>query len=53
MTRRSKHFVKQRHLVGVRYELARNQALKLEVSDARVLNDSFATLTLQWSAALP
>ena len=47
------NFVKQRHLVGVRYELARNQALKLEVSDARVLNDSFATLTLQWSAALP
>lgn len=47
------NFAKERYLLGVRYELTRNQALKLEFSDSQVLADSYSALALQWSAALP
>lgn len=47
------NFAKERYLLGVRYELSRNQALKLEFSDSHVLADSYSALALQWSAALP
>lgn len=47
------NFARERYLLGVRYELTRNQALKLELSDVRVAGDSYDQLALQWSAALP
>lgn len=46
-------FVKERYLLGVRHELTRNQALKLELSDVHVMGDSYVQFGLQWSAALP
>jgi hypothetical protein len=44
--------ITQRQLCGVRYELMRNQALKIEVSSARTQNDNFNEFHVQWSAAI-
>jgi hypothetical protein len=47
------HFVAERQLVGLRYELLRRQAITLEISDNKDLLDDFAEYRLQWSAAFP
>ena len=44
--------ITQRQILGVRYELRKNQALKLEVSSAHTQNDNFDELHVQWSAAI-
>lgn len=46
-------FVKKRYMIGMRYELGPQQALKLEFSDVHVAGDSYEQLALQWSAAFP
>ncbi len=47
-------FVHRRSLGGVRYEVARNQALKLELSRNRLQNGiQFAQVGIQWSMVLP
>ena len=42
----------QRQLLGVRYELKKNQALKVEISSSHTLDDSFQQFHVQWSAAI-
>jgi len=44
--------ITQRQLLGVRYELKKNQALKLEVSSSHTLSDNYDELHVQWSAAI-
>ncbi len=48
-------FIKERVLLGFRYDFKHNQALKLEVSRAEHLHDDtpFNALSLQWSALFP
>lgn len=48
-------FIKERGLLGFRYDFKHNQALKLEVSRAKHLHDDtpFNALSLQWSTLFP
>lgn len=46
-------FAKKRNMLGVRYELARHQALKIESGRVSRLNNNFGYLQLQWSAVFP
>ncbi|MGH8603332.1 MAG: hypothetical protein ACREXR_11340 [Gammaproteobacteria bacterium] len=46
-------FVEDRVLGGVRYQLYRNMALKLEVSQEHLEDDRFGQVLLQWSAVFP
>ncbi len=46
-------FINRQTLLGLRYDMTENQALKLEYSDARTASDNFNSLTLQWSAIFP
>ena len=46
-------FVLRRNLVGVRYDFAPRQAVKIEINRTHRLNDEFNQVTLQWSAAFP
>lgn len=48
------HFVLDRDMIGVRFELGARQAMKLEFSNAQLQDDHrYDQLSLQWSAALP
>lgn len=47
------NFVEDRVLGGVRYQLFRNMALKLEVSQEHLEDDRFGQVILQWSAVFP
>lgn len=44
--------ITQRRLLGIRYEVKQDQALKLEISSSRTSDDNFDELHLQWSAAI-
>ena len=44
--------ITQRQLVGIRYELKKNQALKLEISSLHTHNENYDELHIQWSAAI-
>lgn len=44
-------FVRTRHVVGLRWDLASRQALTLQLSDSHTLNGRFSDIRLQWSAA--
>jgi hypothetical protein len=44
------HFVEQRLMGGVRFDLAHNNALKFEVSTNQTRTDDFGQFMLQWSA---
>lgn len=46
-------FVDSRNMMGLRYEVAKGQAIKLEASHVRRLDDHFNQLQLQWSAVFP
>lgn len=48
------HFVLDRDMIGVRFELSARQAVNLEFSNAQLHDgDRYNQLSLQWSAALP
>ena len=44
--------ITQRQLVGIRHELKKSQALKLEISSAHTHNENYDELHIQWSAAI-
>jgi len=44
--------ITQRQLLGIRYELKKNQALKLEISSLHTNDEDFDQLHIQWSAAI-
>ncbi len=46
-------FVRERQLIGLRYDLAKNQAVKAEISKVHLLGDRFDQINLQWSAVYP
>jgi hypothetical protein len=46
-------FIKDRALVGVRYQFYRNMALKLELSKEHMMNDRYNQLPLRWTAVFP
>lgn len=46
-------FVTQRDLLGLRYELTRRQALKLEISRVHLQAAEYSQLDLQWAAVFP
>lgn len=47
------NFVEDRVLGGVRYQLFRNMAVKLEVSQEQLQEERFGQVMLQWSAVFP
>jgi hypothetical protein len=46
-------FVEDRFMGGLRYNLTKNMALKLEASQDHLRNDRFGQVMLQWSAIFP
>ena len=46
-------FVEDRFMGGIRYNLTKNMALKLEASRDHLRNDRFGQVMLQWSAIFP
>lgn len=46
-------YIRQRALIGARYQLSQNQALKLELANSDQFGQRYGQATLQWSAALP
>lgn len=46
-------FAKKRNMLGVRYELARHQTIKVESGRVSRLDNNFGYLQLQWSAVFP
>ncbi len=46
-------FIRGRSLLGVRYDLATNQSIKLELSDVDYAVSGFNQATFQWSAVFP
>lgn len=45
--------VRERQVVGLRYELARNQAIKIEFSKNDLPAEQYDRVTIQWSAVYP
>jgi hypothetical protein len=45
--------ITRRQMLGLRFDFARRQALKLEVAHAETESDDFDQVLLQWSAVLP
>lgn len=46
-------FAQDKRLIGLRYDVTRNQTLKIEASRVRRLDTGFRQLQLQWSAVFP
>ncbi len=46
-------YVRQRSLIGARYQLDQTQALKFELANLDQFGQRYSQATLQWSAALP
>lgn len=46
-------FVRERQVVGVRHELTKNQAVKLEVSKVDRMDEHYNQAAVQWSAVYP
>ncbi|KAF0192115.1 MAG: hypothetical protein FD165_1183 [Gammaproteobacteria bacterium] len=46
-------FVRERQLIGLRYDLAKNQAVKAEISKVHLSGERFDQINLQWSAVYP
>jgi hypothetical protein len=46
-------FVRERQLIGLRYEIASNQAVKFEISKIVLLGEKFDQMDMQWSAVYP
>lgn len=46
-------YIRQRGLIGARYQLSENQALKFELANLDQYGQRYSQATLQWSAALP
>jgi hypothetical protein len=46
-------FALDTRLIGLRFDVARNQAVKLEASHIKQLDDSFNQVQIQWSAVFP
>jgi hypothetical protein len=44
-------YARSRHVAGLRWDLARHQALTVEYADTHKLHGSYSTIRLQWSAA--
>jgi len=45
-------YARSRHVAGLRWDLARRQAISVESADTHKLHGSYSTIRLQWSAAL-
>jgi hypothetical protein len=46
-------YVYRRELAGFRWDFAEHQALALEISNNKVVTDTYTEIRLQWSAVLP
>jgi len=46
-------FIRDRSLIGVRYDVTTNQSIKLELSDVDYAVSGFSQATFQWSAVFP
>lgn len=46
-------FALDKHLIGLRYDVARSQSLKIEASRVKKLDAEFRQLQIQWSAVFP
>jgi hypothetical protein len=44
-------FIRQRNVIGLRWDFVRRQALTLQLSDTNTLDGHFSDIRLQWSAA--
>lgn len=44
-------FVRQRNVLGLRWDFVSHQALTLQLSDTNTLDGHFSDIRLQWSAA--
>lgn len=47
------HSILQRRLLGLRFDLLKNQAITIELSRAETKSEEFDQAMLQWSSALP
>lgn len=46
-------FALDKHLIGLRYDVTRNQSVKIEASRVKRLDAGFGQLQIQWSAVFP
>ena len=46
-------FIRERQLLGIRYDIANNQSIKAEISKLHYLDDKYNEATIQWSAVYP
>ncbi len=47
------NFIRDRELIGIRFDMTRHQSLKLEISEVHLAASNYSQATLQWSAVFP